>query len=134
MCDEVATWYCSECPNEKNGISAILVGDLKSFRFPRARRSRKRMSDDLDDGDEHQLDGALLEFMRRFDAGQVDDRERFYEEFPELAPKLRKLLEAADWIEDMAGPTLGDLASGSTNRQRRKPAGSGLVIGRCGKG
>jgi len=68
------------------------------------------MSDPADDGVEMKLDQALLEFMRRFDAGKVEDRDSFLAEFPDLAPQLRTLLDAADWIENMAGPTLGELA------------------------
>lgn len=67
------------------------------------------MSDPADDGVEMKLDQALLDFMRRSDAGKVDDRDSFLAEFPELAPQLGTLLEAADWIENMAGPTLGEL-------------------------
>ncbi len=66
------------------------------------------MSNDFDDEHENQLDKALLEFMRRFDAGKAEDRESFYQEFPDLEPQLRKLLDAADWIESMAGPTLAE--------------------------
>jgi eukaryotic-like serine/threonine-protein kinase len=69
------------------------------------------MSDEVQEGEEIELDQALLEFMRRFDAGQIDDRESFLQEFPDLAPRLRVLLDAADWIEKMAGPTLGELAT-----------------------
>jgi eukaryotic-like serine/threonine-protein kinase len=71
------------------------------------------MSDALDDGTEMKIDQALLDFMRRFDAGNADDRESFLNEHPDIAPQLKALLEAADWIEDMAGPTLGELG-GST--------------------
>ena len=66
------------------------------------------MSNDFDDDHENQLDKALLEFMRRFDAGKAEDRESFYREFPALETQLRKLLDAADWIESMAGPTLAE--------------------------
>ncbi len=80
------------------------------------------MSDELDDGIEMRLDQALLEFMRRFDAGNPDDRESFLGEHPELAPQLRVLLEAADWIESMAGPTLNEVAQSthSANSQQDK--------------
>ena len=66
------------------------------------------MSNDFDDDHENQLDKALLEFMRRFDAGKAEDRESFYREFPALETQLRKLLDEADWIESMAGPTLAE--------------------------
>lgn len=77
------------------------------------------MSEDFDGDQEHQLDKALLEFMRRFDAGKGDDRESFYKEFPELELQLRKLLDAADWIESMAGPTLSELAVTDSARADR---------------
>ena len=51
------------------------------------------MSDPADDGVEMKLDQALLEFMRRFDAGKVEDRDSFLAEFPDLAPQLRTLLD-----------------------------------------
>jgi TRAP transporter TAXI family solute receptor len=78
------------------------------------------MSDALDDGTETKLDQALLEFMRRFDAGLVEDREAFLNEFPEISNQLRTLLDAADWIEKMAGPTLAELG-GSTDQALSAP-------------
>ena len=68
------------------------------------------MSEELEDGTESKLDQALLDFMRRSDAGQIEDREVFLNEYPEIATQLRTLLDAADWIENMAGPTLSELA------------------------
>ena len=75
------------------------------------------MSDGLDEGTELKLDQALLEFIRRSDAGKVDDRESFLDEFPDIAPQLRALLDAADAIESMAGPTLSELANSTANTQ-----------------
>ncbi len=69
------------------------------------------MSEEFEDGTESKLDQALLDFMRRSDAGQIEDREVFLKEYPEIATQLRTLLDAADWIENMAGPTLGELAN-----------------------
>lgn len=77
------------------------------------------MSDELDDGTEMKLDQALLDFMRRFDSGNPDDRETFLAEHSDIAPQLRVLLEAADWIEQMAGPTLGELGNSTANSQRQ---------------
>jgi TRAP transporter TAXI family solute receptor len=80
------------------------------------------MSDALDDGNELKLDQALLEFMRRFDAGKVEDREAFLNEFSDLAPQLRVLLDAADWIENMAGPTLAEsLGTINTDANESEP-------------
>lgn len=72
------------------------------------------MSDQVEDGTEAKLDRALLDFRRRFDAGQIEDREVFLREYPELATQLRILLDAADWIKKLAGPTLGELANSTS--------------------
>lgn len=69
------------------------------------------MSDQVKDDTEAKLDQALLDFMRRFDAGQIENREVFLQEYPELATPLRTLLDAADWIEKLAGPTLAELGN-----------------------
>ena len=76
----------------------------------RSFRPNPNMSEELEDGTESKLDQALLDFMRRSDAGQIEDREVFLNEYPEIATQLRTLLDAADWIENMAGPTLSELA------------------------
>jgi TRAP transporter TAXI family solute receptor len=80
--------------------------------LPRHFELNANMSDDPDDGNELKVDQALLDFMRRFDAGNPEDRETFLKEHPEIADQLRVLLEAADWIENMAGPTVAELAAG----------------------
>ncbi len=72
------------------------------------------MPDELEDGTEIKLDQALLDFMRRFDAGEIENREAFLAEYPEIAPQLRTLLDAADLIESMAGPTLAELGNASS--------------------
>jgi TRAP transporter TAXI family solute receptor len=66
------------------------------------------MADNEEQKEELQLDSALLAFLKRHDHGEVVDRESFLREHPELAEQLRSLLDAADWIERMAGPTLAD--------------------------
>jgi TRAP transporter TAXI family solute receptor len=58
--------------------------------------------------EELQLDSALLAFLKRHDQGEKVDRESFFLEHPDLADQLRTLLDAADWVEKMAGPTLAD--------------------------
>ncbi len=65
--------------------------------------------------DESLLDSALLAFLKRHDHGEKVDRESFLREHPELAEQLRSLLDAADWIERMAGPTLADTLDESVN-------------------
>ena len=73
------------------------------------------MADEQEEVNETELDQALLDFMRRFDAGNIQDRETFLLEYPEIAPQLRTLLDAADLIEKMAGPTLAELANPNVN-------------------
>lgn len=63
-----------------------------------------------DDADQA-LDGALAAFYSALDAGESISRDEFLSRFPQLAPQLTELLEAADWIESMAGPTLESLGS-----------------------
>jgi eukaryotic-like serine/threonine-protein kinase len=63
------------------------------------------MNNDQEDDQEIELNQALLEFLRRYDAGEVEDRSEFLRNYPELAEKLSELLDTADWIETMAGPT-----------------------------
>lgn len=62
-----------------------------------------------DDEPAEEFDEILLEFLRKHDSGQPIDREAFLRQYPEHREKLATLLEAADWIEQMAGPTLADL-------------------------
>jgi TRAP transporter TAXI family solute receptor len=66
------------------------------------------MGDNEEQQEELQIDHALLEFLKRHDQGEIVDREAFLREHPELASQLRSLLDAADWIEKMAGPTVAD--------------------------
>ncbi|MCA9127716.1 MAG: TAXI family TRAP transporter solute-binding subunit [Planctomycetales bacterium] len=61
---------------------------------------------------ELQVEAALAEYMRRCDAGDLPDRESFLSRHPELREQLTELLDAADWIESMAGPTAADEESG----------------------
>jgi len=75
------------------------------------------MADEQEEGNETELDRALLDFMRRFDAGDIQDRETFLLEYPEIAPQLQTLLDAADLIEKMAGPTLAELANPRANSE-----------------
>ena len=76
------------------------------------------MSDQLDDNIETKLDQALLDFMRRFDLGQIENREVFLQEYAEIAPQLRTLLDAADLIEKLAGPTLSEITNSTAISQR----------------
>ena len=56
------------------------------------------------------IDRALATYMQKCDAGQVPDRDQFLAEHPELRSQLEELLVAADWIEQLAGPRLADIA------------------------
>ncbi len=61
--------------------------------------------------DDHRLDAALADFLKRRDEGIEIDRESFLRSHPEIADSLRDLLEAADCIEHMAGPTFAEAAA-----------------------
>jgi TRAP transporter TAXI family solute receptor len=81
------------------------------------------MINESDDESELELDQALLEFMRRFDAGNPEDRDTFLQRYPQLSGRLSELLDTADWIETMAGPILApnplplpDLANPSSEK------------------
>lgn len=62
---------------------------------------------------ELRLDQVLAEYMSQCDSGEIPDREKFLEDHPDLREHLTELLSAADWIEEMAGPKIGDLATDS---------------------
>ena len=77
-----------------------------------------------DDELKEEFDEIILEFLRKHDAGQSIDREEFLLEYPEYRDRLLELLEAADWIEQMAGPTLADLRPEDTPQVRTDSGGS----------
>lgn len=56
------------------------------------------------------MDQVLAEYMSRCDSGELPDREEFLGKHPELRDQLSELLNAADWIESMAGPTADSLS------------------------
>lgn len=60
---------------------------------------------------ELQIDLALAHYMQKCDAGDVPNRELFLAQHPELRAHLEELLAAADWIEQLAGPRLSEVAS-----------------------
>ena len=78
------------------------------------------MTEKAADNDD-QLDAALLDFMKLRDSGQPIDRQAFLATHPHLADSLRELLEAADCIELMAGPTEEE-ASSPTPPSRHRPS------------
>lgn len=59
---------------------------------------------------ELQVDAALAEYLQKCDSGELPDRDDFLERHPELRERLAELLLAADWIEQLAGPRLADVA------------------------
>lgn len=59
---------------------------------------------------ELEVEAALAEYMSQCDSGSVPNREEFLSKHPDLREKLEELLNAADWIEELAGPTISDLA------------------------
>lgn len=66
------------------------------------------MAENEEQEGELQIEHALLDFLKRHDLGEKVDRESFLREHPELSEQLRSILDAADWIEKMAGPTVAD--------------------------
>ncbi len=60
---------------------------------------------------ELQIDLALAQYLQKCDSGDVPDRDAFLSQHPELREHLQELLAAADWIEQLAGPRLADIAS-----------------------
>lgn len=58
------------------------------------------------------LDQALAEYLAKCDSGTNPDRKTFLEKYPvEVREKLEHLLSAADWIEQLAGPSVAELAN-----------------------
>jgi TRAP transporter TAXI family solute receptor len=60
---------------------------------------------------EIEVELALAEYMIKCDEGDVPDREEFLARHPEMRERLSELLTAADWIEQLAGPTQADVAA-----------------------
>jgi hypothetical protein len=75
-----------------------------------------------DDELTEEFDEILLEFLRKHDAGQPIDRQEFLSKYPEYRKQLEGFLETADWIQQMAGPTLGDLNPEETPQVRSSSA------------
>lgn len=69
------------------------------------------MSTKDDDALELAVESALAEYLMRCDAGTAPDREQFLARNPEMRERLESLLAAADWIEQLAGPTMAAQAS-----------------------
>ncbi len=67
------------------------------------------MSQSEEENVDEKLDAVLAEFLRKLDSGESVDRKHFLAEHPEFSQQLAELLDAADWIEQLAGPTLGEL-------------------------
>ncbi|HBE71267.1 MAG TPA: hypothetical protein DDW52_24230, partial [Planctomycetaceae bacterium] len=59
---------------------------------------------------EVEVQKALADYMNKCDSGEVLDRKEFIRQHPELGGELADLLSVADWIEDLAGPRVADLA------------------------
>ena len=59
---------------------------------------------------EMKVDEALARYMQQCDGGSIPDREAFLEQHSELRDQLEGLLFTADWIEELAGPTIADIA------------------------
>ncbi len=83
------------------------------------------MSQSEENPQEMQIDLALAEYMQKCDSGEVPDREAFLDRHPELREHLAHLLITADWIEELAGPRLADIVSGSESPSYPLGLGSG---------
>ncbi len=68
------------------------------------------MSTKDDDALELAVESALAEYLMRCDSGTAPDREQFLAKNP-VMERLESLLAAADWIEQLAGPTMAAQAS-----------------------
>ncbi|MFK7737151.1 MAG: serine/threonine-protein kinase [Pirellulaceae bacterium] len=67
------------------------------------------MAEEERDPLELRMDQVLAEYMSQCDSGNFPDREEFLGKHPELREQLEDLLGAADWIEELAGPTIETL-------------------------
>lgn len=86
------------------------------------------MSNLDDDESDAKLDAALLEFFRQHDSGKNIDRASFLKAYPEIADQLDELLEAADLVEQMAGPTLFQSNPDITANDKPKPSANSPLI------
>lgn len=62
---------------------------------------------------ESQLDELLADYLRRIDSGDFD-RQAFLAEHPELAADLAELIDAADLVDQFAGPLETEVDLGAT--------------------
>lgn len=69
------------------------------------------MSTKDDDALELAVESALAEYLMRCDAGNAPDREQFLAKNAQMRERLESLLAAADWIEQLAGPTMAAQSS-----------------------
>ncbi len=70
--------------------------------------------------DEHrleiQIEEALVEYMSACDSGNVPNRDSFLAKQPaELREQLLELLSTADWIEQLAGPTISQAVADASS-------------------
>ncbi|MCR9294962.1 MAG: serine/threonine protein kinase, partial [bacterium] len=77
---------------------------------------------------ELRIDEALAEYLQQCDSGVIPDRATFLNRYPELREQLSELLSAADWIEDLAGPKVAELA-GSVEANSQQPADRTVEMG-----
>lgn len=69
------------------------------------------MSTQDDDALELAVESALAEYLVRCDRGDAPDREQFLLQNAPMRERLEAILAAADWIEQMAGPTMASLGA-----------------------
>lgn len=68
------------------------------------------MSTKDEDSLELAVESVLADYLMRCDQGTTPDREQFLASNPAMRQQLEAILAAADWIEQLAGPTLGSSA------------------------
>lgn len=59
---------------------------------------------------ELEVEQALAEYMQKCDSGANMSRAEFLAQHPHLGEQLSELLSVADWVEQLAGPRLADIA------------------------
>lgn len=74
----------------------------------------KPVAEPIDDRNDSELDQALADYLSICDSGDRLDRNSFLEKYPpHVREQLSNLLSAADWIEQLAGPSVAELATAS---------------------
>ena len=79
---------------------------------------------------EDRVNGVIADYFRRLDAGDDVSPESLIDTHHEISDELREFFEAAEVIERLAGPTVGDLLSGACHDTARSRATSDTSVWR----